>query len=619
MDDHTKAAANAFEFDIDALRARYRLERDKRLRSDASGQYREVSGDFARFEEEDPYAEPGFTRDPVDLYVEVVVIGGGFSGMLAAAHLKQAGVTDVKIIEAGGDFGGTWYWNRYPGVQCDIESYCYMPLLEELNYMPTEKYAQGREIFEHSQRIGHAFDLYGSALFQTRVKELRWDEVMQRWRVHTNRGDDIKSCFVVMALGATTRPKLPGIPGIENFRGKTFHTSHWDYGYTGGDADGVLTGLRDKRVAIVGTGATGVQCIPRTARYAQHLYVFQRTPSSVDERGNRPTDPDWVKSLRPGWQKARREHFSDVVAGKPVQEDLVDDGWTDIFRNVAKVPDLGAGATAAQIAGAMELADFQKMNRVRARVDAVVEDPEVAEKLKPYYRQFCKRPTFNDEFLQAFNRKNVTLVDTSTQKGVERITEGGVVANGIEHEVDCIIFATGFDINASFRRRTGFDIFGRSGLSIQDYYKDGFRTFHGHSSRGFPNWFFVGTSQNAVSVNITAMLEDQTRHVAYIVKEVISRGASTVEPTLEAEEAWIDVMRTMSKSGGGGSFQKECTPGYYNNEGRSGQPKNGGLYTGSINEFNALLGAWRDRSDLQGLDLRGVAGDRVPSVRGKEA
>ncbi len=599
MDD--AGPAPVIDFDPDALREKYRQERQKRLRADGEAQYIELNGSFARYAEDDPYADPSFTRAPLSDEVEVAIIGGGFSGLLAGARLREAGVDDFRIIEAGGDFGGTWYWNRYPGAQCDIESYCYLPLLEELGYIPKEKYSYVSEIFEHSQRIGREYRLYDTALFQTRVKELRWDEGLKRWRIATSRGDDIKARFVVMALGTASRAKLAGIPGIEDFAGHSFHTSRWDYDYTGGDTTGGLTKLADKRVAVIGTGATAIQCVPYVGKHAQHLYVFQRTPSSVDLRGNKPTDYDWAKTLEPGWQRARRQNFAGIVEGKPFTEDLVNDGWTDIFRSLASGASLDPGGQLGPAERA-ELADFVKMNKIRARVDNSVSDAATAEALKPWYRQFCKRPTFNDEYLPTFNRPNVTLVDVSESKGVERITKTGVVANGVEYPVDCIIHASGFEISTAFRRRIGFEIYGRDGLSLYDYYKDGFRTLHGHSSRGFPNWFYIGVGQNGLSVNMTAMFDDQARHIAYIIAEVTKRGAIAVEPTAEAEEAWVEVIRSVAILNR--DFQNACTPGYYNNEGgeRSGG-LNGQTYTPGINRFNKLLAEWREAGDLAGVEL----------------
>jgi cyclohexanone monooxygenase len=172
----------------------------------------------------------------------------------------------VRIIEKGGNFGGTWYWNRYPGAACDIESYVYLPLLEETGFIPLEKYSKGQEILEYSKAIARHFALYRDALFQTEVTDLSWDDEAQRWIVSTERGDKIRARFVAMANGPLHRPKLPGISGIETFKGHSFHTSRWDYDYTGGDPSGGLTRLADKRVGLIGTGATAVQCVPPSAR-----------------------------------------------------------------------------------------------------------------------------------------------------------------------------------------------------------------------------------------------------------------------------------------------------------------------------------------------------------------
>ena len=330
------AEAPELDFDPDALREKYRAERDRRLRPDANQQYVEVKGDFSHYVD-DPYVEPGFTRAPLTDEVEVLVIGGGFGGLMAAARLREAGVKDIRIVEKGGDFGGTWYWNRYPGAQCDIEAYIYLPLLEETGYIPKEKYSFATEIRAHARRIGETFDLYKDALFQTEIRELRWLEDENKWLITTNRDDRMKARYVVMSNGPLNRPKLPGIPGIDSFKGHSFHTSRWDYGYTGGSTEGGLDKLADKRVAIIGTGATAVQCVSHLGRHARQLYVFQRTPSSVDLRGNAPTDPEWAKSLTPGWQKRRMDNFNILVNGGQQDEDLVSDGWTDIIRNLGSI------------------------------------------------------------------------------------------------------------------------------------------------------------------------------------------------------------------------------------------------------------------------------------------
>ena len=595
------------DFDPGALRERYRIERDKRIREDGEGQYIEAASEFAHYAHDDPYADADFDRDPLDLTIDVAVIGAGFSGLMAGARLKERGITNFRIIEAGGDFGGTWYWNRYPGAQCDIESYCYLPLLEETGFMPKEKYSYAPEIFDHSKRVAEYFDLYDRAVFQTRVTEVRWHEDDQCWHVGTHRNDRIRARFVVQATGPANRPKLPGIPGIGDFAGHTFHTARWDYDYTGGDHNGGLTRLADKRVAVIGTGCTAIQSVPFLGEYAEKLYVFQRTPSSVDLRGNRPTDEAWYRDLSPGWQRARRENFAAVLFGQNVTEDLVADGWTDIARRIG-ISLMNRKSDEAldmeEVALRAEVADFQKMNEIRGRVDETVTDVACAEALKPWYRQFCKRPTFNDEYLGTFNRDNVALIDVSDQKGVERITEKGVVANGVEYEVDCIIYATGFEITTSAHRRVDFDTIGRNGQSLYDHWADGFRTLHGLSSHGFPNWFTIGINQNGLSPNMTAMFDDQAMHVAYIVDEVKKRGRTVVEVTADAEEQWVREIVALAGTGAS-EFLEQCTPGYYNREGKGTQGNmQNSPYARGINAFNALLKEWREQGDLAGMELR---------------
>ena len=605
MEDSSFIADLKLDFDPDALREKYKQERDKRVRTDGNAQYVEVVGKFAHYLD-DPYVKP-FDRAPLNDEVEVVVIGGGFGGLLAGARFHEAGIKDVRIIESGGDFGGTWYWNRYPGAQCDIESYCYLPLVEELGYMPKEKYSFAPEIYEHSQRIAKHYHLYDNACFQTRVSELRWDEDAARWIVSTDRGDAMRARFVVMATGPLNRPKLPAIPGIDDFEGHTFHTSRWDYDYTGGDHSGGLTKLADKRVAVIGTGATAIQCVPFVGAHAKQLYVFQRTPSSVDVRGNKPTDPEWAKSLKPGWQRERRENFNNMVIGIPVEKDLVNDGWTDIFRNLgiaAKKSARAAELSKRQTAMLMEIADFQKMNGVRARVDQTVTDPATAEALKPWYRQFCKRPTFNDDYLPTFNRPNVKLINTSDSQGVERITKTGIVANGVEYPVDCIIFATGFEVGTAWTRRAGYEVIGMNDVTLTDYWVDGMKTYHGFSSHGFPNCFILGQSQNGASVNLTSVLDDQAQHIGYIIKQVMDRGLRYSHPTKEAETQWVAEIKRLAVVAA--RFLANCTPGYYNNEGHFEPGADGfgaNAYAPGINAFNALMKKWREKGDLEGLEL----------------
>ncbi|MEN8181437.1 MAG: NAD(P)/FAD-dependent oxidoreductase [Myxococcota bacterium] len=600
-------------FDPDALRQKYREERAKRLRRDGNDQYLEVTGEFSRFVD-DPYVEAGYARAPLTDEVDVVLIGGGLGGLVAGARLRQAGVEDIRVIEKGGDFGGTWYWNRYPGVACDIESYVYMPLLEELEYVPKEKYSRGPEILAHCKAIAEKYDLYRNACFQTEVTEMRWDEGISRWMISTNRGDAMRARFVCLANGFLQKPKLPGIPGVETFQGRTFHTSRWDYTYTGGDSDGNLTGLRGERVGIIGTGATAVQCVPHLAEGAGHLYVFQRTPSSIDVRANRPTNPEWAGSLEPGWHQKRMDNFQILTTGGYQEEDLVSDGWTDIIRKLLFVMESKENADLSPegLEQSLELADFMKMEQIRARVDAIVEDPSTAEALKPYYRQFCKRPCFHDEYLQTFNRENVTLVDTRGA-GAERVTEKGVVAGGEEYELDCLIYATGFEVGTDYARRAGYELVGRNGLTLTQKWGDGVRTLHGLHIHGFPNCFMMSIAQSGLTVNFPYMINEQAKHLAYIVERALDKGIRSLEVTEEAEAEWVDTILQLAE--GRAEFAEQCTPGYYNNEGKPGkQTRQNFFYFGGPTEFVEILEAWRADDSMTGLELLWEANPRPGSV-----
>ncbi|ARQ72071.1 flavin-containing monooxygenase [Streptomyces marincola] len=586
------------EFDPDALRERYRAERDRRIRPDGKRQYRSTTGAFGYYVD-DPYTTGTPDRAPLEDRMDAVIVGGGFGGLLAAARLRQAGLRDIRVIDRAGDFGGTWYWNRYPGIQCDIESYIYLPLLEEVGSIPAWKYAPGEDIRQHARAIGQHFGLYRHACFQTEVTGLHWHDTTREWLVSTDRGDRVTARWVVLSGGPFSRPKLPGIPGIEDYRGHTFHTSRWDYAYTGGHAGGGLDGLGDKRVGLIGTGATAIQCVPHLGRDARHLFVFQRTPSSVDVRANRRTDPGWARSLTPGWQRRRRDNFLLHVAGRPAAgdapEDLVNDGWTTSARLLRSLlpGDDASPQDPEERRRAGELADFRKMNELRARVDAVVHDPHAAEALKPWYRYMCKRPTFSDTYLQTFNRANVTLVDTEGL-GVERITGNAVVVAGRAYEVDCLIFATGFDIGAPPAERIGFPVRGRAGRRLAEHWQDGPRTLHGIYSHGFPNLFHLGSLHNAVSVNFVHALDEQASHIARVVAEAVRRGVRRVEPSADAERKWGDTIRETAPDTH--RFLAECTPGYYNNEGMPG--RRGDSYGRGPLAFHALLKEWRSGDGL---------------------
>ena len=588
-------------FDPDALRERYRRERDKRLRPDGNAQYVEIAGAYEAYLR-DPYVEAA-DRAPVLDDVTVALVGGGFAGLIAAVRLRQAGVDDLRIVEKGGDFGGTWYWNRYPGAQCDVESYVYLPLLEETGYVPTEKYVHAPEILEHCRRIAQHFDLYERAVLSTEVTGVEWDADRHRWVITTDRGDRITARFVVMGNGPLHRPKLPGIPGIGSFRGHAFHTSRWDYHYTGGDSSGGLDRLAERRVGVIGTGATSVQIVPHLASSAGHLYVFQRTPSSIDVRANRPTDASWAASLDPGWQKRRMENFTILTSGGLANEDLVMDGWTDIIgKLLTRLRDRTASdENQRDLASVLELADFEKMEQIRARVDTVVSDAGTAAALKPWYRQFCKRPCFHDDYLQAFNRPNVTLVDTDG-RGVDRITPSGVVAGDREYELDCLIYATGFEVGTEYTHRCGYDIIGAGGATLSEHWRDGMRSVHGMHVHGFPNLFVLGHTQGGFTVNYPHLLDEASRHMSHVVRYALDNDAE-VEATAGGEDDWLRELAESARDFR--AFQEQCTPGYYNNE---GQPAAGGFLGSSYGNgpmaFFQLLADWRDAGTFAGLEVR---------------
>ena len=587
-------------FDPDALREKYRFERDKRLKPEGNAQYHSIDGEFSNYVD-DPYVTGIPVRAPLNDEVDVVIIGGGFGGLISAARLLEGGIGNIRIIEKGGDFGGTWYWNRYPGAACDTESYIYLPLCEELNFVPKEKYTHAPEILQHCHNIAQHYDLYNRACLQTQVTGMSWEETQKRWIIKTDRGDAMQARFVIMSNGPLNRPKLPGIPGITDFEGHTFHTSRWDYDYTGGTSEGNLDRLADQRVAIIGTGATAVQCIPHLGASAKSLHVFQRTPSSIDVRANRPTDSDWAKSLPKGWQKARMENFNALTSGRIVEEDLVMDGWTEIIRNLISMANYrGKDIDPRDIPKLMEMADFQKMEQIRARVDTLVEDPKTAEALKPYYRQFCKRPCFHDNYLQTFNRPNVTLVDTQGQ-GVTSMSANGVTANGQTYEVDCVIFATGFEVGTAYTRRAGYDLQGRGGVRLSDKWATGLKTLHGLHSRGFPNVFFMSTAQAGFTTNFPHAMDESAHHMRYIIQRCLEEGVTAIEPSQVAEDAWVQEIIGLSRISE--SFQADCTPGYYNNEGHPNptSTQHSAYGKGPIPFFQRMA-AWREEGSMAGLE-----------------
>jgi cation diffusion facilitator CzcD-associated flavoprotein CzcO len=590
--------------DPEAVRARYLAERDKRLvpgRSDI----RDLATDatFAAFRD-DPFT-PHVDRDPVTDDVDVVIVGGGIAGLVAGARLREKGIGRIRIIDQAGGVGGTWYWNRYPGVMCDVESYIYLPLLEELGYVPTERYASGGEILRHLEAVAERYDLVADALFHTGVTRAEWDESAGRWRVRTDRGDEVTCRYYVLAVGILNLLKLPAIEGMERFAGPSFHTARWDYRVTGGGPDEPLTELRDRVVGLVGTGATGIQCAKALAAAAKHLYVFQRTPSAIGVRGNRPTPPDFADTLEPGWQQARMDNFQAIMLGRAVDRDLVDDGWTHHYAAPQRLPRPPEVSVEEFVRRAEEL-DLEIMEEHRRRVEEVIADPAVAEAVKPWYRYICKRPCFHDEYLDVLNEANVTLVDCPG--GFDRITEAGPVVDGHQFDVDLLVYGTGFEAEVTpVFRRAGHEVVGRGGVTLARKWGEGGASLFGMMSRGFPNLFIMPApgQQAVVTVNYTQLAVLGAAFVAEVVATLDRREVTAFDVSADAEADWV--------AGIVGSFvdasavMSACTPSRINNEGHpeAMNPRNGnfGRGLGDYFAYRELLERWLADGDLAGLEL----------------
>ncbi|MGD9471653.1 MAG: flavin-containing monooxygenase [Novosphingobium sp.] len=587
--------------DIEAIRARYRQERERRLTPAGTDQYRFAEGELAALDA-DPYAPPPAPRAALDEELDLLAIGAGLGGLQLGAELRRKGVDNFRILDVAADFGGTWYWNRYPGLRCDVESYIYLPFLEETGYMPTERYVRGSEIFAYCQLLGRHFGLYERALFQTAITGMHWDDDAARWTVTTDRGDTFRARFVTTQSGIFSRPQFPGIAGIEHFKGKMFHSARWDYGYTGGNGDGGLDRLANKRVGLIGTGATALQVVPELARDAAHLTIFQRTPTAVGVRDNGPTDPAWFASLPPGWQREREITFNQIANGEKV-DCPIDDGWSRFFnRLIAAVEALPEDQrTAEAIGAAQEAADFAYNEIVRARVDDEVSDPEKAALLKAWYRTLCKRPGFSDDYLPACNRDNVDIVDVSG--GVERISEDAVIVNGRSYPVDCLIFCTGFELGTTWAHQAGYDVIGRDGRRLSEKWDQGLVTYHGLFSHGFPNIFFMGLTQTGTTVNVPHMLREQIDHLTYIVRRCLDEGLTRVEATQDAEQGWQQQIAAVNEARR--PFQEACTPGYFNAEGKAEDRRSAigsGMYFPST-AFFRMWEEWRAAGRFEGLDV----------------
>lgn len=628
------------------IMARYAAERDKRIRDDGNSQFITLH-DSPKFKHmtQDPWlpadgSVSGFElSDKERLHFKFVLKGAGYAGLLYAARLIEAGYSpkDMVLIDYAGGFGGTWYWNRYPGLMCDVAAEVYMPLLEETNYVPKTKYAYGHELREHADRIAHQYGVNERGIFRATIEDANWNEADSQWELNVvqeqgpQRGPDavkvrsvVTGDYVFSLAGLLNYPKLPNLQGIEEFHGHQFHTSRWDYTYTGGSQlEPVLENLKDKRVGLVGTGATAVQVVPQLAKWAKELYVIQRTPSAVDVRNQKSIDPsDWKVNVanKPGWQRARQENmaaFLSNVPNKP-KENMVDDKWSTIPAYVSLVGgpnslDPRSPESIGRYVQKLYEVDLPRQKQIRARINEVVKDPATAASLQPWYPSWCKRPCFHDEYLPAFNGANVTLIDTQG-KGIERMTHEGLVVQGKETNLDVLIWASGFSLGGGADSLGQYIVRGRNGMSMSEKFeKTGYATLHGAVSRDFPNFFLSGPWQAAATANQVHMIELLCEHTIHMIQtaEKKSPGAKVlIEPTTAAEETWA--MRIAGSATALAALQG-CTPSYANGEGKR-VPSNVSMemqikaaraatWGQGILDYTKILKDWRDNDNMGDLDI----------------
>ena len=518
--------------------------------------YMTMEGGFKKYLD-DVYSEPAIPREALDDECDILVVGGGFGGLLLWHKLNEAGFTDVRFCEKGGDVGGTWYWNRYPGIACDVESYSYLPLLEETGYIPSMKFASGFEILEHCQRMAEKFGFYDHCLFHTTVEATTWDEASGRWIVQTDRGDKMRARFVVLANGILTTPKLARIAGMEKFEGESFHTSRWDYNID----------LRGKTVGIIGTGATAVQAVPELAKIVGQLYVFQRTPSSIDVRDQRETTEEeratWAKER--GWAQARRARFariSEVRAAVLANDDYLAGKIQDFKERKKHDRQL----TREELMEKQLDSSFRLMEQVQApgsgRDRQRPEDGGGAETVLPVWLQ--AKPTFHDEYLRKRSSlPQVHLVDAAP-RGVNEINERGVVHEGVEYPLDVLIYATGFQWmgTSTFNRITG-----RGGRTLKDKWEtEGTRTFLGLHNRGFPNLFIVtGPQGGGGSFNFTDVIYAHADYLVWVLQTMRERGARIVDVRKEPEDKYAEHCREVDIAT---APLRDCIS-YYNGEGKA--------------------------------------------------
>ncbi|GAA2852749.1 NAD(P)/FAD-dependent oxidoreductase [Streptosporangium fragile] len=473
---------------------------------------------------------------PVPPSVDAVVVGAGLSGMYLLHRFREMKLSAI-VFEVGSDVGGTWYWNRYPGARVDVESLAYSySFSEELEqeYEWQERYPDQQEILRYAQHVADRFDLRSDIFLDTRVQAATYDEHGKTWLVRTERGDTVTARFLVMATGCLSASKLPEIPGLDRFGGAAYHTARWPH-------EGVdFTGMR---VGIIGTGSSGVQAIPAIAGQAADLTVFQRTPAYSLPAHNRRLRPDEIADMKANYRafrKAQRESRFGVPAETPTKSalEVTDEERDAVFEQAWEEGNLGGLLnTYADVLVVREANDTVK-RFVHGKIRQIVKDPQTAADLCPEYPFGTKRPCMDTNYYETYNRENVHLVNLRRTPIME-ITEKGVRTSDKEYTFDAIVYATGFD--AMTGALTNIDIRGRGGVSLKEAWSAGPRTYLGISSVGFPNMFtIIGPGSPSVLSNMIVSIEQHVDWVADAIEYLGRQGLTAIEPTQEAQDAWVD-------------------------------------------------------------------------------
>jgi len=469
--------------------------------------------------------------------VDAVIVGAGFAGMYMLHKLRQLGFTAV-VYDAAAGVGGTWYWNRYPGARCDVESinysYSFDPDLEQ-EWEWSERYATQPEILRYANHVADRYDLRRDIRFSTRVTAASFDESAQRWSITTDQGDDVSAQYLVMAVGCLSTSKMPEIPGIDVFRGKWYHTGHWPH-------EGVdFTG---QRLGVIGTGSSAIQSIPIFAQQAAHLTVFQRTPNFSLPAKNAPLDPDEFTALKARYPEHRHEaRTSAFGVPNPLPEKSALE-VSDAEREATYEAGFEKGSLVGMLLSYNDLITDKAANDtaaeyVRQRIRSIVEDPEVAEALAPTDHPIgTKRPCLDTDYYATYNRPNVTLVNLRKTPLVE-VTETGVRTSEREYEFDSIVFATGFD--AMTGSLVAFDIKGRDGVMLKEKWAAGPRTYLGVATAQFPNMFMItGPGSPSVLSNMMISIEQHVDWIADAMTYMREHGKQVIDPTLESEDEWTE-------------------------------------------------------------------------------